>query len=74
MAIMEHFFNHEEERLEFTAARMQRRMVEKKALDIQKVEASTKVCIFYGILLFILRMTVDKAEQFFESKVMKVGN
>ena len=43
VGIMEHFFNHEEERLEFTAARMQQRMVEKKALDIQKVEASTKV-------------------------------
>lgn len=43
MSIMEHFFNHEEERLEFTAARMQHRIAEKKALDIAKVEASTKV-------------------------------
>ena len=44
---MEHFFNHEEERLEFTAARMLQRMAEKKALDIQKVEASTKVFILF---------------------------
>lgn len=42
---MKNFFEYEVEHLEFTTARMERRVVEKKSLDVTKVETAAKVCV-----------------------------